>query len=70
MFENTFAAELASRLGSRIEIATGENLVEGLLISVNNNLISIDTTNGYGSGNRLYISINSINYVRFPASAA
>ncbi|SFQ31792.1 hypothetical protein [Salibacterium halotolerans] len=70
MFENTFAAELATRLGSRIEVATSENLVEGLLISVNSNLITIDTTNGYGSGNRLYISIDSINYVRFPATAA
>ncbi|MFZ4453245.1 DUF2642 domain-containing protein [Salibacterium aidingense] len=70
MFENTFVAELASRLGSRVEVATDNNLTEGILISVTSDLISIDTTNGYGTGNRLYISINSINYVRFPATAA
>ena len=70
MFEETFAAELAKRIGSRVEVATDNNLVEGVLSTVTAELVLvIDVSSGYGQNNKLYVSLNAINFVRFPAAA-
>ncbi|QQK75706.1 hypothetical protein HUG15_09105 [Salicibibacter cibarius] len=71
MFENLFRDELANRLGTTVEIATDNNLIEGILVNVTGNLVlTVDVNDGYGTGNRVYLSVESINYVRFPATAA
>ncbi|WP_186576735.1 hypothetical protein [Aquibacillus kalidii] len=70
MFEQTFAAELASRIGSRVEVATDNNLLEGILATVTDELVLvIDISSGYGQNNKLYVSLSAINYVRFLGAA-
>ena len=67
MFENTFAAELASRVGSRVEIATDNNLVEGILSTVTpGSILLINADGGYGQTNRRFFGIDAVNFVRFP----
>ncbi|AXF54574.1 hypothetical protein [Salicibibacter kimchii] len=71
MFENLFRDELANRLGATVEIATDNNLIEGILVNVSGDLVlTVDVNDGYGTGNQVYLSVESINYVRFPATAA
>ncbi|QKY71780.1 hypothetical protein [Lentibacillus sp. CBA3610] len=71
MFQDTFAAEMATRVGSRVEVATDNNLVEGILSTVTTNLVLvIEVDTGYGDNTNLYLSVDSINFVRFPAAAA
>ncbi|MBB6448588.1 hypothetical protein HNR44_000537 [Geomicrobium halophilum] len=70
MFEQFFSAELANRLGASVEIATDNNLIEGILVSVSANLVLVIGSDDYGPGNRVFISVNSINFVRFPGEAA
>lgn len=66
MFEETFAAELATRIGSRVEVATDNNLIEGILSTVTEELVLvIDISSGYGQNEVLYISVDAINFVRF-----
>ncbi|GAB4075119.1 hypothetical protein GCM10028778_26220 [Barrientosiimonas marina] len=70
MFQATLAAELATRVGSRVEIATGNNLIEGVLSGVTDDLVlvvKIDT--GYDN-TTVYLSLDAINFVRFPVAAA
>ncbi|MFD1848470.1 hypothetical protein [Oceanobacillus bengalensis] len=70
MFEETFAAELANRTGSRVEVATDNNLLEGILSTVTPDLVLVlDTSGGYGGNTRIYLSVGSINFVRFPQTA-
>ncbi|ASN04435.1 DUF2642 domain-containing protein [Virgibacillus necropolis] len=71
MFEETFAAELANRIGSRVEVATDNNLIEGILSNVTEDSVRVDVNGGYGGygQNRLFISIDAINFVRFPLVA-
>lgn len=70
MFEETFAAELAKRIGSRVEVATDNNLVEGVLSTVTAELVLvIDVSSGYGRNTKLYISVDAINLVRFTVAA-
>jgi len=70
MFEENFSAELANRIGSNVEVTTDNNMIEGLLSTVTANLVLvIEVNTGYGDNTNLYISIDSINYVRFPAAA-
>ncbi|MBN6205206.1 hypothetical protein JYK21_01990 [Ralstonia pickettii] len=70
MFEATFAAELAKRIGSNVEVATDNNLVEGLLSTVTSNLVLvIEVNNGYGGNLKQYVSVDAINYIRFPVAA-
>jgi len=67
MFEDTFTAELASRVGSRVEVATDNNLIEGILSTVTPESVQIiNTDGGYGQNNRRFIGIDAINYVLFP----
>ncbi|MFD1361143.1 hypothetical protein [Lentibacillus salinarum] len=70
MFQDTFAAELARRIGSRVEVATDNNLIEGVLSTVTANLVLVvEIDSGYGDNNTLYLSVGAINFVRFPAAA-
>jgi len=70
MFENTFADELAKRLGSSVEVATDNNLIEGILSTVTPNLVLvIEVTSGYGDKVKMYVSVDAINFVRFPVAA-
>lgn len=70
MFEQTFAAELAKRIGSKVEVATDNNLIEGTLSTVTAELVLvIEVSSGYGSNTKLYVSVDAINFVRFPVAA-
>lgn len=70
MFNETFVAELATRIGSRIEVATDNNLIEGILSTVTTELILvIDVSSGYGQNTKIFISIDAINFIRFPVAA-
>lgn len=70
MFNETFAAELATRIGSRVEVATDNNLIEGILSTVTTELILvIDVSSGYGQNTKLFISVDAINFIRFPVVA-
>lgn len=70
MFENTFAAELATRIGSNVEVATDNNLIEGLLSTVTANLVLvIEVNGGYGGNIKQYVSVDAINFIRFPLAA-
>ena len=69
MFRATFAAELARRVGSSVEVATDNNLIEGILSSVTTDLVLvIEVTTGYSSFKQ-YVSVDAINYARFPVAA-
>lgn len=71
MFAETFAAELANRIGSRVEVATDNNLLEGILSTVTEELVLvIDVSSGYGQNTKLFISADAINFIRFPQAAA
>lgn len=70
MFEETFATELADRVGSRVEIATDNNLIEGVLSTVTPSLtLIINVGGGYGQNNRQFVALDAINFVRFPLAA-
>ncbi|WP_099157196.1 hypothetical protein [Virgibacillus ndiopensis] len=70
MFEDTFAAELATRVGSSVEVATDNNLIEGILSTVTAELVLvIDVSAGYGQNTKLYLSLDSINFIRFLVAA-
>ncbi|UOR11546.1 hypothetical protein [Halobacillus amylolyticus] len=70
MFAETFAAELATRIGSRVEVATNNNLIEGLLSTVTADLVLVvEVDSGYGSNNKQFISVDAINFVRFLVAA-
>lgn len=67
MFNETFIAELASRAGSDVEVSTDNNLIDGILSTVTDDmLLVIEVNDGYGDNTRVYVPIPSINYVRFP----
>jgi len=68
-FESTFAAELASRAGATVEIATANNLIEGVLSLIVGILLLVIEFVGYGVNRRINMSLNAINFVRFPAAA-
>ncbi|WP_010529274.1 hypothetical protein [Lentibacillus jeotgali] len=71
MFQDTFAAELATRIGSRIEIMTDNSMIEGILSSVTANLVLVvEIAGGYGENTTQFLSIDAISFVRFPAAAA
>lgn len=65
MFEDTFAGELARRIGSNVEVATDNNLIDGLLSTVTSDLVLvIEVNSGYGNNNvKQYISVDAINYI-------
>jgi hypothetical protein len=68
MFESFLEAELTKRIGTPVEIALSDGLVEGIITSVTGNLLIILQTVGYGYGTTttpLTISIPAINFVTF-----
>lgn len=70
MFEATFSEQLASMVGSRVEIATDTNLIEGVLVSISSELVIAVEVSTYGSGLTVFISMDAINFVRtLPAAA-
>lgn len=70
MFEETFSAELAGRVGSRVEVATDNNLTEGILSTVTpTSILVINVNGGYGQNTRQFIGMDAINFVRLPVSA-
>ncbi|MCF3943116.1 hypothetical protein [Oceanobacillus alkalisoli] len=69
MFEATFAAEMAKRIGSTVEVVTDNNLIEGILSTVTADLVLvIEVDNGYDNLKQ-YVSVDAINYTRFPTAA-
>nr|WP_021038265.1 hypothetical protein [Bacillaceae bacterium JMAK1]AGQ45432.1 hypothetical protein [Bacillaceae bacterium JMAK1] len=69
MFEELLTEELATRIGTRVEITTSINLFSGILIRVTADFIVVLPDDGYGTSNQQNISVNAINYVRFPVGA-
>ncbi|TFJ91329.1 hypothetical protein [Lentibacillus salicampi] len=70
MFQETFAAELATRIGSFVEVVTDSDMIDGVLSNVTADLVLVvNVGSGYGS-NTLYLSIDAINFVRFPSAVA
>lgn len=70
MFSATLSAELADRVGSRVQVATDTNFFEGVLGSVSGGLIVIIQTSGYGVGVSVNIAIDAINFIRIIQQAA
>lgn len=64
MFSNTFLGQLENLIGSRVEIATDNNLVEGILGATTNGLVVLIQTGGYGLSLTIFISPSSINFLR------
>ncbi|GAB3790831.1 hypothetical protein [Virgibacillus kimchii] len=70
MFEDTFAAELATRIGSNVLVATDNNMTEGILSTVTPDLVLvIEVNDGYGDNTKMYVSVDAINFARFPETA-
>lgn len=66
MFQNTFQAELARRIGSTVEIATDDALFTGILSVSGNLVLVIETPSQYNAiSTRVWIPITAINFVRF-----
>ncbi|WP_054707039.1 hypothetical protein [Bacillus sp. JCM 19041] len=65
MFENLFTNELQTRIGQSVEVATSNDLFEGILLRVTAGLIVIVSVNGYGTGNQENIAVNAVKHVRF-----
>lgn len=65
-FRRYFRAELIRNIGYTVEVATDNNLITGVLIAVEDNVIKVvETTGGYTPTQHvLIIPIPSINYVR------
>ena len=70
MFEATLSAQLGNLIGSRVEIATDTNLIEGVLVSISSELVIAVEVSTYGTGLTVFISIDAINFIRILPSAA
>nr|WP_302473716.1 hypothetical protein [Shouchella clausii] len=66
VFENLFTDELATRIGQTVEIATDNNLIEGILLSATANIVVVITSTGYGPSIQVSVVVGAINFVRFP----
>uniref|UniRef100_UPI0036D212D8 hypothetical protein n=1 Tax=Flavobacterium myungsuense TaxID=651823 RepID=UPI0036D212D8 len=57
-----------NRIGSTVEVVTDNNLIEGILSTVTVDLVLvIEVDNGYDNLKQ-YVSVDEINYTRFPAA--
>jgi hypothetical protein len=65
-FRRFFCAELARDVGNTVEVATDNNLITGVLVAVEDDVIRVvETTVGYTPTQHvLIIPFASINYVR------
>ncbi|MDF1507108.1 hypothetical protein PZE06_02810 [Robertmurraya sp. DFI.2.37] len=70
MFQAFFAAELARRVGTRVEIGLTDRLVEGVLSSVSGELALVVETTSYTPSVTTAIPLSAIVFVRIPATAA
>ncbi|MCZ1181317.1 hypothetical protein HHU09_01665 [Bacillus clausii] len=61
-----FTNELATRIGQTVEIATDNNLIEGILLSATANIVVVITSTGYGPNIQVSVVVAAINFVRFP----
>ncbi|MGG1368255.1 hypothetical protein ABE322_20945 [Priestia megaterium] len=59
-----FGRDLSIFIGSQVEIALDDRLIEGILLSVSTDLIVVSDTSGYNPGVELNISVDFINSVR------
>lgn len=55
--------ELYLKLGTRIEVTTDNNFIEGMLITVTSEYIGLEVNDGYGSGDVIYVRLREINQV-------
>ncbi|MGG0718529.1 hypothetical protein ABE096_13175 [Robertmurraya massiliosenegalensis] len=70
MFQALFSAELARRVGTRVEIGLTDRVVEGVLSSVSGELALVVETTSYTPSLTTAISLSAIVFVRIPAAAA
>ena len=64
MFASLLVIELKKHLGEKVEIALDERFIEGTLFSISNDLVVVSDTFGYYPGDKLNITVQSINSVR------
>ncbi|MTT30910.1 hypothetical protein GMB86_02635 [Terrilactibacillus sp. BCM23-1] len=70
MFDSTLAAELADRVGSRVEITLDdETVIEGILSTVVGDLLTVIEVSTYGPGVAVNISISAVSIISFPQAA-
>lgn len=62
----TLALELATRANRRVEVASDDRLVEGTLVRVSGELLVVDQTPAYADDPTLFLSLPTVNYIRFP----
>ncbi|MFS0634507.1 hypothetical protein AB1K84_01275 [Mesobacillus foraminis] len=60
--------ELARRIGTRVEIALDETLIEGVLSAVSGDLITVVQTSDYAAGPVTNIATDAVNFISFPQS--
>ena len=65
MFRTTLTRELARHIGSQVEIALDDRLIEGILLSASFDLVVVSDTSGYNPGVEVNIHTEFINSVRF-----
>jgi len=65
MFSTTLIRELAKHIGSEVEIALDDRLIEGTLLSASIDLVVVSDNSGYNPGVEVNISTQFINSVRF-----
>ena len=65
MFRATLTGELARHIGSQVEIALDDRLIEGTLLSASLDLVVVSDNSGYNPGIEVNISTQFINSVRF-----
>jgi len=66
MFRTALIFELSRHIGSKVEIALDDRMIEGTLLSASGDLVVVSDTSGYNPGVEVNISIGFINSVRFP----
>jgi len=65
MFRITLTTELARHIGSQVEIALDDRLIEGILLSASLDLVVVSDSSGYNPGVEVNIHTEFINSVRF-----
>ncbi|MGE7717796.1 hypothetical protein [Priestia megaterium] len=65
MFSKTLIRELVRHIGSQVEIALDDRLIEGILLSASLSLVVVSDSSGYNPGVEVNIQTEFINSVRF-----
>ncbi|MCM3774129.1 hypothetical protein M3225_27320 [Priestia aryabhattai] len=66
MFRTNLINELERHIGSSVEIALDDRLIEGILLSAAGDLVIVSDTSGYNPGVEVNINFQFINSIRFP----